>query len=84
MGDLDVGSLPRAGFQKLWGGEGGIWTNYVAEFRRIMTRGIEITRESGNEASQRKAFFKFVGELFDCEDVEHWMDISVQDFRQRK
>lgn len=71
-------------FQKLWGGEGGIWTNYVAEFRRIMTRGIEITREPGNEASQRKAFFKFVGELFDCEDVEHWMDISVQDFRQRK
>lgn len=61
-------------FQKLWSGEGGIWSNYVVEFREIMSQGVEISTGRGGDAEKRDKFFAFVGKKLSCTKVENWMN----------
>lgn len=85
-------------FQQLWRGPGGIWTNYVATFRDIMSTGVEISspvtdlgkkKPRLNEAQKEKIaqencrkFFEAVSEKFKCEVVKSWLKNNEATERQ--
>mgnify|MGYP000923185130 CR=1 FL=1 len=85
-------------FHELWRGPGGIWTNYVATFRDIMSTGVEISSPisaRGNRkpriSEEEKAriaqencgkFFAAVSKKFNCPVVELWLTNNEATERQ--
>jgi MFS family permease len=61
-------------FHQLWASDDALWSNYVVEFREVMSKGVLISRGRGNDEQKRKAFFAFVGKALRCEKVLDWFD----------
>jgi hypothetical protein len=60
-------------FQDFWLDEDDLPSNYVRDFREVITAGVEIAiRGEGSEQKKRSDFFGKVAERLNCWEIEQW------------
>jgi hypothetical protein len=59
-------------FQDFWLDDDDLPSNYVRDFREIITTGVEIANRDETEQKKRSDFFADVAERLNCWEIEHW------------
>ena len=59
-------------FQDFWLDEDDLPSNYVRDFREVITAGVEIANREEPEHKKRSDFFSNVAERLNCWEIEQW------------